>query len=496
MAGKQSSLILCQIASKPSATLAKTDRTQDAAGGGSAGSPSTRHMTPNKLPSFDQFLETRVSKWHWPLLMLMGTFLVLASQLVPREELTKGKLRTKVMAAVGSEAVEQPAAEKQQVPVVQQVVLPEGPPEALDSQLAGCRTLKTDPIPVVDTAASLRVLETHTPEQRQQAENFTAAVAACSDFACLRQANQLPRAPGQFRFPHFFVIGFPKCATTSIYCHLIQHPQVQHPKEKESHLLTGQCTSPGLECSAEAQQHYVVDILNLAEAAQAKMTKAAFEGSTHYVMEADWFAEQLLATMPWLKVVVSLRDPISQAIAMHLHNVGHGRPSNCTVEANETSIYHCIRRSLKDKSRYAPKIQKWMEHFPRDQLHILQASSSRAYENLTKQEAMAAQLQGLKGFLNMDQMLPSSELPLTNYKHQRGNDDTLGRYWTLKRWEIEHLVEIARNSTQDLVQLLGQYNYAGEQAQAEWMQNWEDVWQDNLSRCEEGRSAPCKVVVS
>jgi hypothetical protein len=26
----------------------------------------------------------RVSKWHWPLLMLMGTFLVLASQLVPR----------------------------------------------------------------------------------------------------------------------------------------------------------------------------------------------------------------------------------------------------------------------------------------------------------------------------------------------------------------------------------------------------------------------------
>jgi hypothetical protein len=44
------------------------------------------------------------------------------------------------------------------------------------------------------------------------------------------------------------------------------------------------------------------------------------------LQEADWFAEQLLATMPWLKVVVSLRDPISQAIAMHLHNVGHGRP--------------------------------------------------------------------------------------------------------------------------------------------------------------------------
>lgn len=26
-----------------------------------------------------------------------------------------------------------------------------------------------------------------------------------------------PRAPGQFRFPHFFILGFPKCATTSLY---------------------------------------------------------------------------------------------------------------------------------------------------------------------------------------------------------------------------------------------------------------------------------------
>lgn len=41
-----------------------------------------------------------------------------------------------------------------------------------------------------------------------------------------------PRAPGQFRYPHFFILGFPKCATTSLYCHLIQHPQVQYPQHK------------------------------------------------------------------------------------------------------------------------------------------------------------------------------------------------------------------------------------------------------------------------
>jgi hypothetical protein len=35
----------------------------------------------------------------------------------------------------------------------------------------------------------------------------------------------------------------------------------------------------------------VLQILNLAEAAQAKMTKAAFEGSTHYVM-VRWCRQQ------------------------------------------------------------------------------------------------------------------------------------------------------------------------------------------------------------
>lgn len=36
-------------------------------------------------------------------------------------------------------------------------------------------------------------------------------------------------------------------------------------------------------------------------------------------------ASQLAATFPWLRVVVSLRDPISQAIAMYNHNVQHNK---------------------------------------------------------------------------------------------------------------------------------------------------------------------------
>lgn len=110
-------------------------------------------------------------------------------------------------------------------------------------------------------------------------------------------------------------------------------------------------------------------ILNLEEAAQTNFTRAAFEGSTHYVQarlpwsqgthyldwkrhgwraahrkhhwmiditiqprpcsaclqESDWLPEQLAAAFPWLKMAISMREPISQAIAMLLHNVQHGR---------------------------------------------------------------------------------------------------------------------------------------------------------------------------
>ena len=44
-----------------------------------------------------------------------------------------------------------------------------------------------------------------------------AAVCSWSRCHALLHLFPQPRAPGQFPFPHFMVIGFPKCATTSLY---------------------------------------------------------------------------------------------------------------------------------------------------------------------------------------------------------------------------------------------------------------------------------------
>ncbi|EFN58047.1 hypothetical protein CHLNCDRAFT_142283 [Chlorella variabilis] len=281
----------------------------------------------------------------------------------------------------------------------------------LEGQLMGCRTLKTDPIPAVDKSPSLRVLETYTPQQQQQAQQYTAAVGACTDFACLRQANQLPRAPGQFPFPHFLVIGFPKCATTSIYCHLIQHPQVQHPKLKEPHLLTDKCRPSLSNCSVEAQQQYVVE-------------------------ESDWLPEQLAAAFPWLKMAISMREPISQAIAMLLHNPGSPFVHACEEQLMRGLGIQCTAEA---RAHYSSKLRQWMAFFPREQLHV--------YEGITAVDAMPGALLHLKSFLGVDESLPSGTLPLTNWKHQRSGPDELGKYWMLRRADYELLVGMARNDT-------------------------------------------------
>ena len=39
----------------------------------------------------------------------------------------------------------------------------------------------------------------------------------CETFQCLRSAHAQPRGAARFNFPHFFIIGYAKAATTSLH---------------------------------------------------------------------------------------------------------------------------------------------------------------------------------------------------------------------------------------------------------------------------------------
>lgn len=50
-------------------------------------------------------------------------------------------------------------------------------------------------------------------------------LANCRSFMCVKDAHEQLKGKTKFNFPHFFLIGWQKCATTSINNYLRRHPQ-------------------------------------------------------------------------------------------------------------------------------------------------------------------------------------------------------------------------------------------------------------------------------
>jgi hypothetical protein len=78
--------------------------------------------------------------------------------------------------------------------------------------------------------------------------SYLEGLATCESFKCVREAHDLPRGlPSsshasqssgqdtslpQFNWPHFFIAGYSKSATTSLYVYLNKHPQTSPPVTK------------------------------------------------------------------------------------------------------------------------------------------------------------------------------------------------------------------------------------------------------------------------
>lgn len=302
------------------------------------------------------------------------------------------------------------------------------------------------------------------------------ALRGCKTLACLREAHKQPKHPQQFNFPHFYILGFAKCATTSLYHHLIQHPTVMAPSAKEPNFFTAHCEDDAHTCSLQEQETYVTSTLHLGIALQARLFMATFEGSVHYSLAGEWLAPQLRELMPWVKLVLSLREPISQAISMLKHNLDHDRTPSCYSSG---SLYKCIRQKLEDPDeRYTPRLQAWVDAFPREQLFVMQ------YENLTEPAATKRVLRDVKRFVGIDAKLPHDDLGL----HNSRRDENDG--WPLTRHEYTNLVDLARQDAAEVVALVRRHGFADADR---WLSNWEEAWQSNMAACQAGPEGQCRV---
>ena len=120
----------------------------------------------------------------------------------------------------------------------------------------------------------------------------------------------------QTRRPNFFIVGAPKCGTTSMYEYLRQHPQVFMPERKEPHFL-----APELEGKWPWGVRDEADYLALFKDA-GDATRIG-EASVWYLYSPE-AARHIREFSPDALIIAMLRNPVDMLYSLHWQYVRDG----------------------------------------------------------------------------------------------------------------------------------------------------------------------------
>jgi hypothetical protein len=200
--------------------------------------------------------------------------------------------------------------------------------------------------------------------------------------------------------PSVLIIGAQRSGTTSLFNYLVQHPDVLPPLGKEIHYFdlhfgrgvrwyrgrfpfSHRLTPPAL--TIDASPYYLLHPLAPERAAQL---------------------------LPEVKLVAVLRNPIDRAFSHYQHEVRERRESLSFADAIEREpgrlageeerlrqepgyhSYNHRRFSYASRGRYIEQLRRWVQHFPRSQLLVLQ--SERLYRDPAAVTAAVHSFLGLR----------------------------------------------------------------------------------------------------
>lgn len=114
--------------------------------------------------------------------------------------------------------------------------------------------------------------------------------------------------------PNFFILGAPKCGTTSLAAWLGEHDRIYMPAMKEPHFFN--TDGPPM---TRSRTHYE---RLFADAGPSHL--AVGEASTGYLSSRNAVAE-ILAYAPEARFVVCLRNPVEMAVSLHEQRVFEGK---------------------------------------------------------------------------------------------------------------------------------------------------------------------------
>ena len=302
----------------------------------------------------------------------------------------------------------------------------------------------------------------------------------CKDLECIAKAHKKLNGKTKFNAPHFFLIGFQKCATTSVNHYLRGHPEYLPSVLKEAHYFTACRKSwDDTNCKANSTQDYIDNYLRMRDAAEHGLKAATVDASVDYAWKGEDLAKEIYAAFPWLKIVVMMREPISRVISYTRMwtqkgvRVSTHKDNRIACDDGE-DLFDCLYPHLTPEAytgHYAVPLEGWLKVWPADQIHVIQ------FEEFV--DNTDAVMRRLKKFLGMDPTLPKD---VQMYKNVNTRKDSGGS--PMKRRQYRTLIEMARPDSEKVAQLLHKYGLADKK---QWMGRWEAVWDGVLNSCNASR---------
>jgi len=154
--------------------------------------------------------------------------------------------------------------------------------------------------------------------------------------------------------PNFIGIGAQKCATTWLYDLLDLHPSVGLSSLKEIHFFS-QYFGYGMQW----YQSHFADI--------DPQLPVVGEFSTSYFCDYET-PRRIKECYPESKIVLMLRNPVHRLVSNHKHEIRieHLTGPDFSVEAGIANNPTYI-----DQGLYATHLERWLEFFERDQIHVV-----------------------------------------------------------------------------------------------------------------------------
>lgn len=178
--------------------------------------------------------------------------------------------------------------------------------------------------------------------------------------------------------PNFFIVGAPKCGTTSMYYYLSQHPQVYMPeKVKEPHYFARDLHIP-------AMKKYRDNAKYLSLFDDANTENCIGEASVWYLFSRK-AASEIYDFNPNAKIIIMLRNPVDMIYSLHSQLVFAGDEPKQSFEeawASETrrklgyesvpNMYAPLEAVYyRDVARYYEQVKRYLDIFGKTQVYVI-----------------------------------------------------------------------------------------------------------------------------